>query len=130
MGPDPSRADALPHGARIGAGSSPPRLGRVKHCLGSPGSFWARMWGLEPGRDPGRLSPPPAIAPCVDSLSSRQWPEVYDFCHTFLHVARVQKHTDMRESHAKPLRESTHTHTQRESHAFRGRFLHVRVFFD
>ena len=30
----------------------------------------------------------------------RQWPEVYDLCHTFLHVAQVRKHTDMRESHA------------------------------
>ena len=30
---------------------------------------------------------------------SRQWPEVYDSCHTFLHVARVRKHTDMRELH-------------------------------
>ena len=26
----------------------------------------------------------------------RQWPEVYDSCRTFLHVARVRKHTDMR----------------------------------
>ena len=33
-------------------------------------------------------------------LDSRQWPEVYDSCHTFLHVARVRKHTDMRELHA------------------------------
>ena len=33
---------------------------------------------------------------------SRQWPAVYDLCHTFssLHVARVGKHTDMRELHA------------------------------
>ena len=31
------------------------------------------------------------------------------FCRTFLHVARVQKHTDMRESHAK--RDQTHQHT-------------------
>ena len=33
-------------------------------------------------------------------LSSRQWPEVYDSCHTFLDVARVKQHTAMRESHA------------------------------
>ena len=31
---------------------------------------------------------------------TRQWPEVYDSCHTFLHVAQVKKHTAMRESHA------------------------------
>ena len=30
----------------------------------------------------------------------RQWPEVYDLCHTFLHVARVKKPTAMRESRA------------------------------
>ena len=29
---------------------------------------------------------------------SRQWPKVYDLCHTFLHVAQVRKHTAMRES--------------------------------
>ena len=34
-------------------------------------------------------------------MSLRQWPEVYDLCHTFLHIARVRKHTDMRELHAK-----------------------------
>ena len=28
---------------------------------------------------------------------SRQWPEVYDLCHTFLHVARVKKPAAMRE---------------------------------
>ena len=33
-------------------------------------------------------------------LQVRQWPEVYDLCHTFLHVARVRKHTDMPELHA------------------------------
>ena len=33
-------------------------------------------------------------------LSIRQWPEVYDSCHTFLHVARVKKPTAMRESRA------------------------------
>ena len=27
----------------------------------------------------------------------RQWPEVYDLCHTFLHVAQVKKNTDMQE---------------------------------
>ena len=31
---------------------------------------------------------------------SRQWPEVYDLCHTFLHVAQVKKPTAMRELHA------------------------------
>ena len=30
----------------------------------------------------------------------RQWPEVYDLCHTFLHVELVRKHTDMIELHA------------------------------
>ena len=33
-------------------------------------------------------------------LVNRQWPEVYDLCPTFLHVARVRKQTDMRELHA------------------------------
>ena len=28
-----------------------------------------------------------------------QWPEVYDLCHTFLHVELVKKHMAMRESH-------------------------------
>ena len=39
---------------------------------------------------------------CLSSLAAllRQWPEVYDLCHTFLHVARVKKPTAMRESHA------------------------------
>ena len=45
--------------------------------------------------------------------SIRQFPEVYDLCHTFVHVARVKQHTDMR-----------------ESQAFRVRFAHVRVFCD
>ena len=30
-------------------------------------------------------------------VGSRQWPKVYDLCHTFLHVARVRKHMDMQE---------------------------------
>ena len=34
------------------------------------------------------------------SLATRQWPKVYDFCHTFLHVARVRKHTNMQELHS------------------------------
>ena len=33
-------------------------------------------------------------------MTPRQWPEVCDLCHTFLHVARVRKHTDMRELYA------------------------------
>ena len=37
----------------------------------------------------------------VRSLTTiRQWPEVYDLCHTFLHIARVKKPTAMRESRA------------------------------
>ena len=32
---------------------------------------------------------------------NRQFPEVYGFCHTFLHVAQVKKHTDMREWHVR-----------------------------
>ena len=43
----------------------------------------------------------------------RQWPEVYDLCHTFLHVVLVRKHTDMR-----------------ELHVFCVQLLHVRVFSD
>ena len=34
------------------------------------------------------------------SICGRQWPKVYDLCHTFLYVARVKTHTDMRVSHA------------------------------
>ena len=30
----------------------------------------------------------------------RQWPWVYDLCHTFLHAEQVKKPTAMRESHA------------------------------
>ena len=37
---------------------------------------------------------------CVMSgMKIRQWPKVYDSCHTFLHVALVRKHTNMRELH-------------------------------
>ena len=36
----------------------------------------------------------------VDPPSCRQWPEVYELCHTFLNVVRVKKSTAMRESHA------------------------------
>ena len=32
-------------------------------------------------------------------MEARQWPAVYDLCHTFLHVARVKTHKDMRELH-------------------------------
>ena len=45
--------------------------------------------------------------------TNRQWPEVYDLCHTFLNVARVRKHTDMR-----------------ELHVFHVQFSHVLVFSD
>ena len=40
---------------------------------------------------------------------SRQWPKVYDLCHTFLHVARVRKLTDMLELHAS---QKTHGHAR------------------
>ena len=43
----------------------------------------------------------------------RQRPEVYDLCHTFLHVVPRKKHTAMREQHAK-----------------RVWFSHGSVFFD
>ena len=46
-----------------------------------------------------------------ESVMIRQWPEVYDLCHTFWHVARVKKTT-----------------ATRESHVFRVRFSHGRVF--
>ena len=36
------------------------------------------------------------------SAAVRQRPEVYDLCHTILHVARARKHTVMRESQAFP----------------------------
>ena len=45
-----------------------------------------------------------AFTEAVPSVLVRQWPEVYDLCHTFLHVApqlaRVKKPTAMRESRA------------------------------
>ena len=44
-------------------------------------------------------------------MTARQWPEVHDLCHTFLHVARFRKHTDVR-----------------ELHAFFVQFSHIRVF--
>ena len=59
-----------------------------------------------------RWQPPPAGAPPHGAsghaqqqtgAAPRQWPEVYDLCHTFLHVARVKKPTAisaMRESRA------------------------------
>ena len=35
---------------------------------------------------------------------SRQWPKVYDLCHTFLHIVQVKQHTAMQESHPKRVR--------------------------
>ena len=43
----------------------------------------------------------------------RQWPGVYDLCHTFLQFVRVRKHTDMP-----------------ELHVFQVQFSHVHVFSD
>ena len=40
---------------------------------------------------------PPGPPAHASTRSARQWPEVYDLCHTFLHVARVKKPTAMRE---------------------------------
>ena len=60
----------------------------------------------------------------ADTSSSRQWPEVYDLCHTFLHIARVRKHTAMRKSRVRK-----HT-AMLESHAFCVRFSHGPVFSD
>ena len=37
----------------------------------------------------------------MSCIVSRQWPEVYDLCHTCLHVSRVRKHTDMRECNSR-----------------------------
>ena len=36
-----------------------------------------------------------------DQVAARQWPEVYDLCHTFLNVVLVRKNTDMLELHRK-----------------------------
>ena len=52
----------------------------------------------------------------------RQWPEVYDLCHPFLHVALVRKHTAMRELHAK------HT-AMRELHAKHTVFKRVQFSY-
>ena len=58
----------------------------------------------------------------------RQWPKEYDLCHTFLHVVRVRKHTDMRELHAF---QKTHGVTDMlELHVKHEQFSHVRVFSD
>ena len=48
------------------------------------------------------------------AVQVRQWPEVYDLCHTFLHVARVRTHTDMRELHVSEtcLSQKTHRHAR------------------
>ena len=64
----------------------------------------------------------------VVMITPKQWPKVYDLCHTFLHVvavALVKKNMAMRQSHA------FHTAVQEShaSHAFRVRFSHGRVFF-
>ena len=44
--------------------------------------------------------------PLACFMQARQWPEVYDLCYTFLHVARVKKPAAMRESLAVGLRVS------------------------
>ena len=41
-------------------------------------------------------------------MDERQWPKVYDFCHTFMHVEQVKKHIAMREMHAKKTDTSSH----------------------
>ena len=77
---------------------SPPILLMVPRCLAAAS---------------GRGSDSDGCDAYHEAFCSRQWPEVYDLCHTFLHVARVRKHTDMR-----------------ELHVFRVQFSHVRVFSD
>ena len=57
---------------------------------------------------------------------SRQWPEVYDLCHTFLHVARVRKHTAMRELHAFDSR-NVHKHATKFDTS--GHCLKYRICF-
>ena len=47
-----------------------------------------------------KFSPAEAVRCKSESVPIRQWPEVYDLCHTFLHVARVKKPRAMLESHA------------------------------
>ena len=59
------------------------------------------------------------------SICGRQWPKVYDLCHTFLYVARVKTHTDMRESHANACDSRMSVCVLK-----RVRFSHVRVCFD
>ena len=63
-----------------------------------------------PSRKQRRAAVGPGFESRIDTGTCRQWPEVYDLCRTFLHVARVRKHTDMR-----------------EFHAFRAQFSHVRI---
>ena len=59
----------------------------------------------------------------------RQWPEVYDLCHTFLHVVRVKNPTDMQETHAK-RGSRARSCEKRTRNTFRMCFSHVCVFFD
>ena len=61
--------------------------------------------------------------PTSTVLEHRQWPEVYDLCHTFLHVARV-KNPRICENRTR-FKKNT---DMREWHAFRVRFFHVRVY--
>ena len=49
--------------------------------------------------NPVIAQPPKGTIPYQRSIATRQWLEVYDLCHTFLHVALDRKHTDMRELH-------------------------------
>ena len=41
------------------------------------------------------------VCPALFIAPTRQWPKVYDLCHTFLHVTLARKHTDMQELQAK-----------------------------
>ena len=56
---------------------------------------------------------PHLMKPLIGAVVLRQWPEVYDSCHTLLHVAQVRQHTNMRELHVKCMQ-----------------FSHIRVFSD
>ena len=110
-----------------------------RHCSLSRPSH-GRLTGVG-----GALSRRGMACAAANAAADRQWPEVYDSCHIFLHVARVRKHTDMRESLACTLRESlacprfshvrvnlSHVRDSRMSvcFQFRVQFSHVRVFSD
>ena len=76
--------------------------GHIRACQ-AQGPAWALVLrhSMRAQQRPVQQADPALRASSQLVGETRQWPEVYDLCHTFLHVALVRKHTNMRESHAK-----------------------------